>query len=66
MLTRQAKIAVEFKLTPGEVDALFAAGLDTPRALREADPEQLPEHLRGKLARFHREPKGALGRSRLR
>lgn len=44
------KLAKQFKLTAAEVDALRAAGLDTPRKIRDAQPDDLPPGIADKLS----------------
>ena len=52
---REMKIAVEFSLTAEEVTALVELGFDTPRKIKDADPEDLPSDIRAKLTRWHPE-----------
>ena len=53
MSAKQSKIAIKFKLTRAEAGTLIALGFDTPRKIKDAGPDDLPEAILQKLSRFH-------------
>ena len=49
----ETKIAIKFGLTAEEVAALVDLGFDTPRKIKDADPEDIPSPILAKLSRWH-------------
>lgn len=47
------KIAKKFVLTAEEVLELAELGFDTPRKIKDADPDDIPEAILDKLSRWH-------------
>ena len=58
MNAKEKKMSVKFGITAEDVALLVAAGFDTPRKVKDASYGQLPESVRGKLARWVTEPQG--------
>jgi hypothetical protein len=49
----EMKVSIKFGLTVEEVATLAALGFDTPRKIKDADPEEIPEAILAKLSRWH-------------
>lgn len=58
MTANETKMGIKFGLNSEEVALLVAAGFDTPRKVKDAEYEELPESVRAKLARWVPEPQG--------
>ena len=52
-------MAIKFRIPAADVAALVAAGFDTPRKVKDADPGKLPPGLADKLTRWHEKKKDA-------
>jgi len=55
----EQKMAIKFRIPAADVAALVAAGFDTPRKVKDADPGKLPPGLADKLTRWHEKKKDA-------
>lgn len=49
----EMKVSIKFGLTAEEVATLAALGFDTPRKIKDADPEDIPSEILARLTRWH-------------
>ena len=49
----ETKVSIKFGLTIEEVATLAELGFDTPRKIKDADPEDIPSEILAKLTRWH-------------